>query len=91
MHAIIQANQNVPPGISQMGLSGTAVIKIEVDPSGRVIGASVVRSSGNPLIDQTALEHARNAHFPPFNSNMPGTTLTFEVPVEISPGDGSDD
>ncbi|MBU6419406.1 MAG: TonB family protein [Proteobacteria bacterium] len=65
MHAIIQANQNVPPGISQMGLSGTAFIKIEVPPSGQVIAASIIRSSGNPLIDQTALEHARDAHFPP--------------------------
>lgn len=90
MHAIIQANQSVPPGISQMGLSGTAVIKIEVNPSGRVVGASVVRSSGNPLIDKTALEHARNAHFPPFNGNMPSSMLTFEVPVEISPGEGGD-
>lgn len=91
MHRIIQANQNIPAGISQMGLSGTAVIKIEVSPSGQVIGAFLVRSSGNPLIDQTALEHARNAHFPPFNNEMPGSTLTFEVPVEIGADDGSDD
>ncbi len=91
MHDIIQANQNVPPGISQMGLSGTAVIKIEVSPSGQVVGASILRSSGNPLIDQTALEHARDAHFPPFNNEMPGTTLTFEVPVQIMPSDGGDD
>ena len=91
MHAIIQANQSVPPGISQMGLSGTAVIKIEVDPSGRIIAVSLVRSSGNPLIDKTALDHAREAHFPAFNSNMPGSALTFDVPVEISPGDGGDD
>ncbi|HTQ70876.1 MAG TPA: TonB family protein [Acidocella sp.] len=91
MHSIIQANQNVPPALAQLGISGTAVIKIEVAPSGQVIGASVVRSSGNPLIDQTALEHARDAHFPPFNNEMPGAALTFEVPVQIMPGDGGGD
>jgi periplasmic protein TonB len=85
IYTIIQANQNVPPALAQLGLSGTAVIEIEVAPNGRVISASVYKSSGVPLIDQTALQHARDARLPPFNSEMPNQSHAFLVPIEISP------
>lgn len=85
MYTIIQANQNVPPALAQLGVSGTAVIEIEVAPDGRVISASVYKSSGIPLIDQTALQHARSAHLPPFNSEMPNQPHAFLVPIEITP------
>ncbi|HVE20862.1 MAG TPA: TonB family protein [Acidocella sp.] len=54
MYTIIEANQNVPFILAQMGASGTAVIEIEVAPDGRVISARVDKSSGIPLIDATA-------------------------------------
>ncbi len=86
IYAIIEANQNVPYALSQMGASGTAVIEIVVAPSGTVISARVVKSSGVPLIDETALDHARNAHLPPFNSEMPNQPHAFLVPIQIQPG-----
>lgn len=85
MYSIIQANQNVPPALAQLGVSGTAIIELMVNPDGSVASASVYKSSGIPLIDQTALEHARDAHFPAFNDEMPQTTRAFLVPVEIQP------
>jgi protein TonB len=87
MHAIIQANQDVPQALAQLGVSGTCVVHVEVSPSGAVVSASVVHSSGTALIDSTALDHVRAAHFPPFNANMPSQTIGFNVPVEI---DGED-
>lgn len=85
MYNIIQANQNVPPALAQLGISGTAVIEIEVSPSGDVVSARVYKSSGVPLIDQTALEHAKDAHLPPFNDEMPQQTRAFLIPIQISP------
>lgn len=84
MYNIIQANQNVPAVLASLGASGTAVIEILVADDGHVVSARVIKSSGIPLIDQTALEHARDAHLPPFNSEMPNTTRPFDIPVEIS-------
>jgi len=87
MHDIIQANQDVPPALAQLGVSGTAVIEITVAPDGHVISARVEKSSGITLIDQTALQHAMEAHLPPFNGEMPGAPQSFVIPVEI---DGTD-
>jgi protein TonB len=89
MHNIIQANQDVPPALAQLGVSGTAIIHVVVAPDGHVISASVVKSSGVSLIDSTALDHVRNAVFPPFNANMPNQTIPYDVPVEIDGEDAS--
>lgn len=83
VHDIIQSNQDVPPALASLGVSGTAVIRIVVAPDGRVISASVARSSGIPLIDQTALDHAMHAQLRAFNADMPQANETFIVPVEI--------
>jgi protein TonB len=85
MHDIIQSNQDVPPALAALGVSGTAVIRIVVAPDGHVISASIARSSGITLIDQTALDHALHASLPPFNAEMPGSSQTFLVPIEIIP------
>ena len=88
VHDIIQANQNVPPALATLGVSGTAYVRIIVAPNGSVIAASIARSSGNPLIDQTALDHARQAHLNPFNADMPTTDEAFLIPVEIDAAQG---
>jgi TonB family protein len=92
MHNILEQNQNVPQALAQLGISGTALVEITVAPDGHVISAKVVRSGGNSLIDQTAYAHAMEARFPPFSADMPSSSLTFIVPVDIEPQtDGSSD
>ncbi len=87
MHAILQANQNVPAALAQLGISGTAYVEIVVAPDGHAISAKIYRTSGNSLIDQTALQHALAANYGAFNAQMPGTSLAFVVPIEIQPQD----
>ncbi len=85
VYEIIQANQNVPAVLSEMGFSGTAVIEIVVAPDGKILSARVYKSSGVPVIDSTALQHARDAQLPPFNSDMPNQPHAFLVPIQIQP------
>lgn len=85
MHAILEENQNVPPALAQLGVAGVVLIRITVAPSGTVLSAAIVRSSGVALIDQTALEHVREARFGAFNSEMPSTPESFVIPVDIQP------
>jgi len=89
VYNILEQNQNVPQALAQLGISGTALVQIIIAPDGHVISAKIVRSGGNPLIDQTALQHALVAKYPPFNAEMPSSTLSFVVPVNISP-EGAD-
>jgi TonB family protein len=86
IYSIIQANQNVPAALSALGISGTAVIEIVVAPDGKVLSARVAKSSGVPIIDAIALDHARDAQLPPFNSEMPDRPHAFLVPIRIEPG-----
>jgi len=85
MYETLEANQSVPQILASMGVSGTTFIAITVAPDGHVVSARIVKSSGIALIDQTALQHAMEAHFAPFNAEMPSNTLTFTVPVNITP------
>jgi len=87
MHSILEANQNVPPALAQLGISGTAYVEIVVAPDGHAISAKIYRSSGNPLIDQTALQHALAANYGAFNAQMPRSAQAFIVPIEIQPQD----
>jgi protein TonB len=89
MHDLIQANQDVPQALAQLGVSGTALIQVEVAPSGQLISARVLRSSGVPLIDETALDHVRSATWPSFNADMTNTPHIFTIPVEIDGEDAS--
>ena len=88
IYEIIQANQNVPDALAELGLSGMAVIEIVVAPSGKVLSARVDKSSGVPVINSTALAHARDAQLPPFNHDMPDRPHAFLVPIRIQAGGG---
>jgi protein TonB len=93
MYETLEANQSVPPALASLGVSGTVYVSITVTPDGHVVSARIEKSSGVPLIDQTGLQHVLQAHFAPFNADMPSNTLTFTVPVNITPqsdGSGSD-
>jgi protein TonB len=88
MHAILQANQDVPQALKALGVSGTCYVEITVAPDGHPISAKIYKSSGVPLIDQTALDHAMGANYGAFNANMPAGNLSFIVPIEIDAEDG---
>ncbi len=85
MHSILEANQSVPPALASLGVGGVVLVQITVAPDGHVISAKILRSSGIKLIDQTAWQHAMQAHFGAFGSDMPALALTFDVPVDIQP------
>lgn len=58
-----------PPDIASdarvPGTSGTALVKVQLDPSGAVTDTSVTQTSGNPSLDLVALALARDARYAP--------------------------
>ena len=45
-----------PPGVSQGGVSGTGRFRLSFDPNGNVTNVQIIRSTGNPYFDQSAIK-----------------------------------
>ncbi|SHF02437.1 energy transducer TonB family protein [Devosia limi] len=64
------------------GDSGEAHVYFVVDSGGQVLNLRVARSSGNPIIDQAALDTVRKAApFPPIPNNAGRTSWDFTIPL----------
>jgi periplasmic protein TonB len=62
--------------------SGTVVVHFSIDRSGRLLGRSLARSSGSPLLDAAALSTVdRAAPFPPFPPEMTRSRLDVTAPI----------
>ncbi len=48
-----------PPEAIRRGLEGEVILLLQLSESGRVVSASIARSSGHVMLDQAALEAAR--------------------------------
>ncbi len=83
LNARVQARLKVPEDVEMMHLSGSTVVAIRVAPGGRLLGASVVRSSGAPSIDGAALQAVRSTPLPAFRGDMPHHAVTFELTVRL--------
>ena len=77
----VQARLNrfkrTPPG----GGRGTVSIAFSMDGGGRLTGARVSRSAGNPVLDQAALQLVRRAS--PFPAPPGGNPVSLTVPIRF--------
>jgi protein TonB len=77
---------HVSRAMNMLRLQGTAYIEFELMPNGHLVFAKIYHSSGNPLIDKSALSAVERNRFPPFPGTAP---KVWAVPIFIGP-DGSD-
>ena len=63
------------------GGRGVAHVSFSVSSSGRAVGISIARSSGNARIDRAALAHVKRAA--PFPKPPPGARTRFVIPIEF--------
>ncbi len=81
----LQRAKRYPEAARAHGEQGVATATFTVDRSGRVLSASVVRSSNSRLLDEEAVALIRRAEpLPPMPADMPGSTATLTVPVTFS-------
>jgi TonB family protein len=93
LFAMIQAHRFYPPNaIGSLGLplEGTAVYLIKIRADGALMDIALQRSSGAPILDQTALKMIRQAapFPPPPQSEFPGPSVILEVTIHLFPGMG---
>jgi protein TonB len=67
------------------GVSGTTVVRFELNRAGEVIASEVSKSSGNAVLDREALELLRRASpFPPFPAEKLGADDSYLAPVAFA-------
>ena len=73
-----------PPEAVRRGLEGRVEVLVTVDAAGRVVKASVYRSSGHRVLDEAALEWVRGWEFDGGDKAFRGRShLEFRVPVRF--------
>jgi TonB family protein len=74
--AVHKVSPTYPPIARQMGITGTVVVAVTVDPTGKVIKAE--SSSGNKLLANSAIDAVKQWKFTPAD-----TTDTIPVAVNF--------
>lgn len=73
-----------PPLARRLGLQGRVVLLVKIGTDGKTISASVALSSGHRLLDDAALDYARETRFKrPELERATGTVHVIRVPVNF--------
>jgi periplasmic protein TonB len=84
LSAWLESHKRYPDTARQRGEEGNAVLRFEIDRSGRVIDYSVTKSSGYPDLDESIEQMMRGAILPPFPAGMPQLRMEVSVTVRFS-------
>lgn len=64
---------------------GTAKLRLTVSRAGHLIGVSLLRSSGDAVLDKAAISAVRRARFPAAPKGLSEAQYHFNLPVELTP------
>lgn len=84
LSAWLEAHKRYPDGARERGEQGRAVLRFEVDRSGRVLDYAVTTSSGYADLDRSIEEMMRGATLPPFPAGMPQPRMQISVAIRFS-------
>ena len=83
LFAWIDRHKQYPMLAQRRGLEGSGSVRIRIARDGRLIDRSLVRSTGEPMLDDAALDMVRRpSPFPAVPSEYSGATFEFIAPVE---------
>ncbi|PVE26037.1 hypothetical protein DC522_02040 [Microvirga sp. KLBC 81] len=83
--AALRSRLRYPDAARLQGVSGVATIRFTMQRSGRIVSASLVRSTGNNILDQAALATAvPGTALPSAPDALPQQQLTFTVPLRFN-------
>jgi protein TonB len=84
LSAWLNSHKRDPDAARQRGEEGRAVLRFEVDRSGRVIDYAVTTSSGYLDLDQSLEEMMRGATLPPFPAGVTQPRMEVSVTIRFS-------
>ncbi len=77
----IERKKFYPPLARRLGIEGKVVVRIVIDRGGKLKEVSVVKSSGNKILDRAALKLIRKCNFPPLPPEYQKETFDVEIPI----------
>ncbi len=77
----LQAHRTYPEMARRRGQEGTVVLRFTAAHDGQVLEVNLVRGSGSEVLDLAAQTLLRDAHLPPFPSDMPMPRQSVTVPI----------
>jgi len=84
LRAWLEGHKRYPDAARERGEEGRAVLRFEVDRSGRVLDYAVTSGTGYPDLDQSIEEMMRGAMLPPFPAGMPQPRMQVSVTIRFS-------
>jgi protein TonB len=72
---------NYPSQAREEGLEGTVKVKVQVSASGNVTGASIIKSSGHSILDQSVLSNVYDCNFEPAEKD--GVPISSKVVIPV--------
>ena len=83
MRALTPFSLKVRTLIAKGKVTGPAVLRVHVGADGKVARVVLIKSSGNPDLDEAALHAMRPMVFSPFAADGPAIDVTLLVPVHV--------
>lgn len=74
-----------PIDLACEGIGGVSTLKVTVGADGKTSGISVVRSSGQPVLDEAAQKAVAGWTFKPATRGGQAAATTIQVPVNFQP------
>ena len=84
LSAWLQEHKTYPEAAREQGEEGAATVRFTVARDGRVLAASLVRSSGSARLDTAAVALLRGPRVPPFPAAMPQAEATVAVSIRYT-------
>lgn len=77
----VELNKDYPAFARQLGQQGTTVVRVQIDPEGRLLRAAILSSSGHKSLDKAALAAVRNAGRFRSPAEFGLTEVTVDIPI----------
>ncbi|MDR1165216.1 MAG: TonB family protein [Deltaproteobacteria bacterium] len=81
----LERYKKYPPRARADRIEGLVTIRFTLNRQGEVVSASVVKSSGQPILDDEVEALLRRVNpFPKFPDELPDSTLTLTAPIQFA-------
>jgi len=80
---ILARNQGYPTQLIEEGIEGTVRVRVQIGMDGTILAQQIVESSGNPILDDEAVDLMRRISFPKLPENKESVSLTIPLSYRL--------